>query len=72
MKLQMQKMHLGPPPLVMTIKQTEGYQHSTEELTVSKNLPHKVTNAQLDRMLITNAVSFFFLPYLPLPFLPLL
>ncbi|KAF4087238.1 hypothetical protein AMELA_G00093320, partial [Ameiurus melas] len=38
MKLQTQKMHLGPPPLVLTIKQTED---SSEILILSKNLPHK-------------------------------
>ncbi|MCJ8732423.1 hypothetical protein PDJAM_G00211320 [Pangasius djambal] len=41
MKLQTQKMHLGPPPLVLPIKQTEDHQHPTEVLTLSKNLPHK-------------------------------
>ncbi|KAB5576958.1 hypothetical protein PHYPO_G00204490 [Pangasianodon hypophthalmus] len=41
MKLQTQKMHLGPPPLVLPIKQTEDHQHPTEVLTLAKNLPHK-------------------------------
>ncbi|XP_053352877.1 uncharacterized protein cracdla isoform X1 [Clarias gariepinus] len=41
LKLQMQKMHLGPPPLVLQVKQTEDHQHPTEVLTLSKNLPHK-------------------------------
>ncbi|KAK3543458.1 hypothetical protein QTP70_020937 [Hemibagrus guttatus] len=41
MKLQMQKMHLGPPPQVLPVKQSEDHQHPTEVLALSKILPHK-------------------------------
>ncbi|KAF5902045.1 mediator of DNA damage checkpoint protein 1-like isoform X1, partial [Clarias magur] len=41
LKLQMQKMHLGPPPLVLPVKQTEDHQHPSEVLTLCKKLPHK-------------------------------
>ncbi|KAF7709386.1 hypothetical protein HF521_016236 [Silurus meridionalis] len=40
-KLQTQKMHLGPPPLVIAIKQMEDHQHPSKVLTLSENLPHK-------------------------------
>ncbi|XP_058247896.1 mucin-4 isoform X1 [Hemibagrus wyckioides] len=41
MKLQMQKLHLGPPPRVLPVKQSEDHQHPTEVLALSKNLPHE-------------------------------
>ncbi|KAK2850186.1 hypothetical protein Q7C36_008969 [Tachysurus vachellii] len=44
-KLQMQKMHLGPPPQVLPTKQTENHEHTSEVLTLSQRLPPKLKSS---------------------------
>ncbi|KAI5621290.1 proteoglycan 4 isoform X3, partial [Silurus asotus] len=61
-KLQTQKMHLGPPPLVIAIKQMEDHQHPSKVLTLSENLPHRFHLKSSSQGVLPHSIN----PILPL------